>query len=612
MTNAQTTTATTTTTDASDLAPAKAILRLADAADRPDLNQRSHAAANRFADQTCTIAVVGEFKMGKSSMVNAIANAPLCPVDDDVATAKPLEIRNANEPMVAVVYKLDEDETKRRMREIEFEQIPSYVSEPPTADDAENVALVRVGLPRKLFAGGLALIDTPGVGGLGSAHTALTMSVLPSADAVLFVSDASQELTAPELDFLDVVISMCQRVTLVMPKIDFYPQWRRIVDLNRGHLERRGLDIPIIPVSTVLRKMAIESNDSELNAESGYGELISHMRDTLAASTRSSAREEYASSLREIIAELKPQLESELAVLGDPEESARQVRELESQKERAQNLRNQASRWQQTLSDGTTDLNSDVEHDLRARFREIVKDAELAVETNDPAKTWDDFSAWLSDRVNTAIVQNYTLLHQRSVQLGERVSSHFDADHRAVTDRLEIADPTSFRSAPEFEDSGIHEAKGAFGSSFTMLRGGMGGMVMVGVLGAAAPIALAAWVAPAVAGLVGRKTLKEEKDRSLLQRRMQAKQAVRKYTDEAQFVASKEARDGLRHVNRQLRDHFMERAEELSTSTSESLAAAQQALRSTQESRDKRMKVVQNILAEVPKVSAQIDAIAAG
>ena len=66
----------------------------------------------------------------------------------------------------------------------------------------------------------------------------------------------------------------------------------------------------------------------------------------------------------------------------------------------------------------------------------------------------------------------------------------------------------------------------------------------------------------------------------------------------------------MRHVNRQLRDHFMERAEELSTSTSESLAAAQQALRSTTETREKRLRVVQNVLAEIPKVSSQVDAIA--
>ena len=53
----------------------------------------------------------------------------------------------------------------------------------------------------------------------------------------------------------------------------------------------------------------------------------------------------------------------------------------------------------------------------------------------------------------------------------------------------------------------------------------------------------------------------------------------------------------------------MERADELSTSTSESLAAAQQALRSTQETRDKRMRIVRKILDEVPKVSAQVAAL---
>ena len=41
------------------------------------------------------------------------------------------------------------------------------------------------------------LVDTPGVGGLGSAHGAATMAALPSADAVLLVSDAAQEYTGP-------------------------------------------------------------------------------------------------------------------------------------------------------------------------------------------------------------------------------------------------------------------------------------------------------------------------------------------------------------------------------------------------------------------------------
>ncbi len=59
------------------------------------------------------------------------------------------------------------------------------------------LSYAEIGLPRKILEGGLVLVDTPGVGGLGSAHGAATMSALPSADAVLLVSDAAQEYTGP-------------------------------------------------------------------------------------------------------------------------------------------------------------------------------------------------------------------------------------------------------------------------------------------------------------------------------------------------------------------------------------------------------------------------------
>ena len=61
---------------------------------------------------------------------------------------------------------------------------------------------VEIGVPRPLLADGLVLVDTPGVGGLGSVHGAITSAALPMADGVLFVSDASQEFSEPEMTFL--------------------------------------------------------------------------------------------------------------------------------------------------------------------------------------------------------------------------------------------------------------------------------------------------------------------------------------------------------------------------------------------------------------------------
>ena len=100
-------------------------------------------------------------------------------------------------------------------------------------------AYAEIGLPRKLLEGGLVLVDTPGVGGLGSAHGAATMSALPSADAVLLVSDAAQEYTGPELEFLGAAMKLCPNVACVVTKTDLYPHWRRIMELDRGHLARR-------------------------------------------------------------------------------------------------------------------------------------------------------------------------------------------------------------------------------------------------------------------------------------------------------------------------------------------------------------------------------------
>ena len=59
--------------------------------------------------------------------------------------------------------------------------------------------------------------------------------------------------------------------------------------------------------------------------------------------------------------------------------------------------------------------------------------------------------------------------------------------------------------------------------------------------------------------LMGRKAMREDKERRLSMRRQEAKQALRRYIDEAQFAVGKDQRDTLRRVQRELRDRFQER-----------------------------------------------------
>ena len=78
-----------------------------------------------------------------------------------------------------------------------------------SAADGARVTGVEVRLPRKMLAGGLVLVDTPGVGGLGSPHAAASLAAISMADAVLFVTDAAQELTRSEVDFLRRARELC-------------------------------------------------------------------------------------------------------------------------------------------------------------------------------------------------------------------------------------------------------------------------------------------------------------------------------------------------------------------------------------------------------------------
>jgi uncharacterized protein YoxC len=73
---------------------------------------------------------------------------------------------------------------------------------------------------------------------------------------------------------------------------------------------------------------------------------------------------------------------------------------------------------------------------------------------------------------------------------------------------------------------------------------------------------------------IGRKVIKDEKQRQRTYRQQQAKAAVRKFVDEVAFVMNKETRDSLRVTQRQLRDDFQGRALQLQRSALEAMEAA--------------------------------------
>ena len=231
------------------------------------------------------------------------------------------------------------------------------------------------------------------------------------------------------------------------------------------------------------------------------------------------------------------------------------------------------------------DLISDIEHDLRGRMRDLVKETEDLIDNLDPAKAWDEFEAEMYRKTSTAVVQNFTLLRQNANDLAARVSQHFEADHSEIVSHLEIVEPVIVSADGTDKVTLKLDRSSARSQAVSALRATAGGMTTISILSGVAQIALAAPFLAVVGVAFGRKLMKDEQARQLAMRRAQAKQAVRRYSDDVLFASGKESRDALRRIHRQLRDHFLARADELSTSTNESLAAAKLAVQSSEQAR---------------------------
>ena len=230
---------------------------------RWDLQNRLRQIRTRVLDPTHLVLVVGESKQGKSALVNAIVNAPVCAEGDDVSTVVPTLVRYSEEPSAQLVEHEPANGPAALDRfPVPIEQVREHIEQ--AVSHGRPVTRGEVGIPRSVLQGGLALMDTPGVGSVSTTLTATTLAVVAEADALLMVSDATQELTTNEITFLKQVTALCPNVALVQPKIDRTPHWRRVLEVNRKHLNNAGIAAKIFPVSNTVRMRAMQTRNNSL------------------------------------------------------------------------------------------------------------------------------------------------------------------------------------------------------------------------------------------------------------------------------------------------------------------------------------------------------------
>jgi hypothetical protein len=557
-------------------------IQAADAYQRPDLAGRLRQSRARALAPEIRVLVAGEFKQGKSQLVNALITAPVCPVGDDIVTAVPTVVRYSSQPEAYVV--------REGSREpVLIDRLAEYVV------NAESATYVEAGLPRAVLADGLTIVDTPGVGGLSSAPGAATMAALAVADAVLFVSDAAQEYTETELEFLRQARQLCPNVVCVLTKTDLYSSWRQVAELDRARLAEAGVRTELIPVSSTLRLHAAGTDDAELNRESGFPALVSLLRNGLVAQAGRLARRSAAHDVLAVTDQLTRTMNAELAAQQDPDQAKTMVLELTGR--RAEELKQRGARWQRTLNDGIADLIADIDHDLRDRLRDVLRVAETELDSVDPATVGDEFGDWLRRKELECTTATFVWMMQRAQWLAGQVAEHF-ADSQVLPE-IRPATADALRSTVQDYTTAPAEKFGIGQKLIVGMRGGYGGTLMIGMVSTIVGVAMINPLSIGAGLLLGGKTVQEERKRLLQRRQAEAKAALRKQVDDVIFQAGKQCRDLLRQIQRTLRDHFTAHAEQVQRSLSEALMAARNAVTSDQAERKARIR---DLNAELERV----------
>ncbi|MGX1159682.1 replication fork clamp-binding protein CrfC [Arthrobacter sp. SLBN-100] len=589
-------------------------LELVGTGDRLDLRKRLDQTLRRLKDPSIRVIVVGEFKQGKSKLINALVNAPVCPVDDDIATSVPTVVRYGDTASAAILVPTADsdagDETNVEQRSVPIADLPSCVSERGNPGNSKKLVAGEVYLPRKLLADGLTIIDTPGVGGLNSSHTLTTLTALPTADAMVLVSDASQEYTEPELRFLRQAMRLTPSVVGVLSKTDLYPDWRRVEEIDRGHLAQVAQDIPLFSVSSDLRLEAARLQDTELNAESGFPGLITYIRNEIVGKAQRLQRRSVSQDLLSVAENLRLSLQSELEAFENPEKMPQMIAGLEVARAEADEQRRRSARWQTTLNDGISDLMADMEYDLRDRLRRIQREAEAAIDLGDPGPIWPQFSTWLEECAAAAISDTFVWTSERAQWLAAQVAEHFAEDQvnlpvLHVSDTGDVLDPVD--DMPALDSGRINPVQ----KVLIGMRGSYGGVLMFGLLTGIFGMSLINPLSVGAGLLLGRKAYREDREARLRRRQAEAKALVRRQLEDVTFQVGKQLKDRLRLVQRSTRDHFTGIADQHHRSLADSVAAAQKAVATYALEKEARIREIKAELKKVDALTRAAEALAA-
>jgi small GTP-binding protein len=176
----------------------------------------------RLAEERFHLAVLGQFKRGKSTLLNALLGEPLLPTGVVPLTSIPTFLSFGTTRTVRVFFHDGRQAACADLtREQASDMLARHVTEAQNPRNQLGVERVVVEHPSSLLSAGVVLIDTPGIGSTLRHNTEATLNFLSECDAALFVVSTDPPITEVEREFLKAVQDKVAKLCFVMNKVDY-------------------------------------------------------------------------------------------------------------------------------------------------------------------------------------------------------------------------------------------------------------------------------------------------------------------------------------------------------------------------------------------------------